>query len=67
MEPNTRAMFDELMKRFDSFDTKWEQRFKESEDAHHEQIDAMDSRIKSLESYCNAQYNAAAVADNWGG
>lgn len=51
MESNTHTMFDELLKRFDEFDTKWEKGFSEAEDAQREQNDTMESQILSLEAF----------------
>lgn len=73
MEPNARSMFDEVLQRLDGMESRsserwerWEKRLTEADAERKEHDDAVDERLLSLENFASAQYNAAAVADNWG-
>jgi len=73
METNTRNMFDEELKRLNGMESRsserwerWEKRLSDSDAERKERDDAVDERLQSLENFASAQYNTAAVADNWG-
>jgi uncharacterized coiled-coil protein SlyX len=73
MDPNTRNMFDEMLKRLDDMETRsserwecWEKRFCDSSVERQERDTVVDERLTSLETFASAQYSAAVVTDNWG-
>jgi hypothetical protein len=49
MEPNVKAGFDEILRRLDAFDARWEQRFAESEMVREQHASTTEGRFTNME------------------
>lgn len=55
MEPNVKSAIEDLVKRFDSFDAKWEARFAQADSQRLAKEAAVDQRLTALESGTNLE------------
>jgi len=83
MDPSVKSSFEEVLRRFDSFDAKWEAKFAAAEAVSQERaaeadrrfirlerscaaIPMLEAHVASLDTFCSAQSEQNAVANDWG-
>jgi hypothetical protein len=54
MDPAIKSAFEELIRRFDSFDAKWEARFTDVESARQDRDDEAEQRLAALVAFSNS-------------
>jgi len=59
MDPAVKTAFEELIRRFDSFDAKWEAKFADAETLRREREDEANRRLAALESLSSSVPGAA--------
>ncbi|XP_021317789.1 uncharacterized protein LOC110435983 [Sorghum bicolor] len=60
MDPAVKSAFEELIRRFDSFDAKWEARFADAESARRDHDDETERRLAAVEAFTSSVPGPAA-------
>ena len=60
MDPAVKSAFEEIIRRFDSFDAKWEARFADAESARRNHDDETERRLAAVEAFTNSVPGPAA-------
>ena len=67
MNPSLQLAFDEILRKFDEIEARWERRLSDSQVAREQCVASVESRIVILKQTPTEQLNAVVVADNWVG